>query len=438
MKPFVIAVPVYLLRTSGFGLFLACLCAFQLKAQSGNLAEVMRYKGIWGYVDASTVRATQHGVAIALTVRTVAPGSGLLFLSTVIAITDRGIDTVPLGDRLCSQAVVWRDTVFSALYTVHDTVFIATALQGHSEKSYVVAGRKRLATNINCIDGSLSIYDVNEGITFLLNQTDSIHKPIPYGDAIHLEMFSLKGDIYLFPEVEAPRYIPFGTNSSIAVDSAYDRASTKVYFNNVSVINDSVVWIDQKSRRWALSMTTRDHTVTQYAESKDSPLGGCAGRWGYLSVSPYSSNPADDEEYTSQIVVRYTHGNGIAVLDTIHRPYIHRSGLGVGWWNGSFYFTAEVRDSGAPYESAESIIYKYTEPIPVVSVEDQLPNSEKADLAERLAFTQEAYANWRDGLGAEVTVYDLLGNEVHGFVVPHTGVYCVRGLGKVWLVSVTP
>ncbi|MBC8124700.1 MAG: hypothetical protein H7X70_03100, partial [Candidatus Kapabacteria bacterium] len=267
-------------------MLLAGICSFQLSAQSGNLEEVMRYKGIWGFSHSSTVRATQHGVAIALTVHGIRPNGRPWYPSTVIAITDRGIDTVPLGDRRCSQAVVWKDTVFSALYAEPDTVFVATALQDLSEKSYVIAGGNRLATNINCIDGSLSIFDFNRGVTFMLDQTDSIYNATPHYDERYLEMFSLKGDIYIFPDAQGLRLIPFGTITSLIFDPTYGETSIKTRAHNVSVIGDSVVWIDEKSRRWALSMTTRNHVVTQYVESKDSPRGGCAGRWGFLSVSP--------------------------------------------------------------------------------------------------------------------------------------------------------
>ncbi len=425
----------FILRSIFSCLMLICVFGLEAFGQSGNLEEVMRYKGIWGYFAASTVRATHHGVAIALTLHDTS-GARLRYRSTVIAFTERGIDTVPLDNRRCSQAVVWRDTVFAALYSSRDTVFTAAALVDGGQRNYVTPGSWNLATSIQCLDGSLSIFDASRGITLYLSQNDA--PQIIYDDSRHQDAFSLGGDVYYFPVPGTPRCRFLGTKSSIELDTVVKDSNHKSLCHNVTVIDDSVVWIDVKSRRWALSMSTRNHQVTQSRKLKERTYGGCAGRWGYLYVSQFESNPYNDTEIANQFVVQYSHGDTNFLVDTVRIPNIHRSGIGVGWWNGAFYFTAEVRDSGAPYETAESIIYKYTEPIPVVSVEDQLSTRTYSQLAERLAFTQDAYANWKDGLGADVTVYDLFGNEVRGFVVPHMGVYCVRGLGKVWLVTVTP
>lgn len=104
---------------------------------------------------------------------------------------------------------------------------------------------------------------------------------------------------------------------------------------------------------------------------------------------------------------------------------------GGGWWDGKFYVAFSI-DSGRT-----TVMYSITEPQPVVSVSEQQQAKLNFTKPERLVFTQEAYANWLAGLGTDVSVFDLLGNEVVE-LVPRPGVLCVRSTSSWWVVAVLP
>lgn len=155
-----------------------------------------------------------------------------------------------------------------------------------------------------------------------------------------------------------------------------------------------------------------------------------------MLVSVSSTNTRGFGYYDS-LVVLYQRFGAAPVRDIIKIPNTIRWGYGIGWWKGAFYFTVEKIDSASPknWDSTTTILYKYTEPTPTVSVSDEVPNNSRDWVTDRLMFTNDAYQQWLSGLGSNVSVYDLLGNAIPSNE-PLTGVVCVRESNNMWLVSV--
>ncbi|MBP7093177.1 MAG: hypothetical protein KBB72_03915 [Candidatus Kapabacteria bacterium] len=415
-----------------------------VNGQTGNLSEVLRFNGSKdkSFSGVSILRANQDGVAVSLT-RLGGDGSGgfRYYPNHVVAITNRGIDTINFGSKRIPQSVVWGDSLYSAIQLSIDTVYVATSLVDHGKRFSVDSGgKRRYGVSINSVDGSMCLYDTHDKITVWKEKWGSLSNKKNVPELEDIEMFSLRGDVFLL-SANTNYMIPFESYTPENIRSNGSQADSYQPSINVTVLDDSVVWIDKSMHRWSVSLKTGQVSASPITSNRLTLGGFCAGRYGYFALCSYECNiKVDSQGYWDSLVVQYQGGDNSIYHDTIRVSKMTRWGAGVGWWNGAFYFTIEKVDSASPanWDSTTTIIYKYTEPIPVVSVEDQLSTRTYSQLAERLAFTQDAYASWRDGLGADVTAYDLLGNEVRGFVVPRPGVYCVRGLGKVWLVSVTP
>jgi hypothetical protein len=411
-------------------------------AQVSGLQEVLRFDGAKDnqMSGVSILRANQHGVAVSLT-RFGSNGAGSLgYLSnSVIAITERGTQVIDLGSLRCPQSVIWGDSVYSVLRLTTDTVFVATSLVDKGMHFYVDSGgTARRGQVINNIDGSLCLYDSKKKILVWRepwgNPTNATRVP----ELEDIEMFSLRGDVYLVSGY-TNYMIPYDTQTSVYFQPNGQREKFAPTIN-VTILEDSVVWMDLGLNRWSVSMQTgQAHGQSVSADiANGSP--SAVGRYGCFTLCSYKCDVQPNTRgfgYYDSLVVLYQPFGAAPISDIIKIPNIIRWGYGIGWWKGAFYFTIEVIDSASPknWDSTITILYKYTEPTPTVSVSDEVPNYSREQFADRLMFTNEAYRRWLSSLGPDVSVYDVLGNAIPSNE-PLTGIVCVRSSNKLWLVSV--
>jgi len=395
-----------------------------------GLEEVGRYQGVAFRFPIPNLRANQYGVALALTSKRRGPDSMVYFPNTVIALTQRGVDTIDLGAGVPAQAVIWKDTVYASVSKVKDTLVKSVSLDDRGQSGIAVPYEAPMGHIINCVDGSLCFGDwKGEGINVRRSASDTLTSCGSARIELDvLEIFSITGDVYKLTQAET-WHVPYGEKDGTRLsNNAGNRMNNR---NNVSVIQDSVVWYDDDRTRWAVSLKDQGYTSTKFSGTTNVRAGGCAGQRGYFNLQPLGSGGL----WFSNIEIGYTNGLDVHVVDTLIVPYTRLSANGVGWWNGAFYFTAEVRDTVTPEENTITILYKYTEPTPTVSVSDEVPNNSRDWVTDRLMFTNDAYQQWLSGLGSNVSVYDLLGNAIPSNE-PLTGVVCVRESNKMWLVSV--
>lgn len=415
-------------------MMLMAIAGVVCSAQSGNVEEVLRTRGVGllKWFSMGNVRATPDGVAITLqTFSQRANGSLLIDSSFVLTITARGVDTVSLKRRQISQSVIYGDKLYTALYNVRDTLMIETVVITGTEKSFVRENARSRSVSINCIDGSIALHDLSVGYYVW---KDAMSAPMLLVDPFDIgsrEAFSIHGDLYILHESGVVRLV-YGESRTVRLD---DECAIRKYSEliNPTIRRDTICWNDY-NRSTCMSMNTRSFTCRESVPSIRA--NSCLGDYGSLIISPQQAESPFNDYSTNQFAISYVRQSGDTIRDTIYQPYMHSIGAGVGWWNGAFYFTAEVRDSGSPYESATSIIYKYTEPKPVVSVEEE-PNPVRSIKPERIALTQGAFELWVSSLGEGVEICDVLGREIQQReVVP--GVLLVRRYEHWWVVNVRP
>jgi hypothetical protein len=362
--------------------------------------------------------------------------------SFVLCIRADGIHRAEMGDVVVVQAITWNDKLYSLACRNNDLVFVSD-LSGGNLSSFEVLPKYKgwFPMSISCIDGAFAVNDNANGV-YIWNDSTKNVSIIPYtspslGFSYYDFVFAVDTTVYVFD----------GTNKVYVIGpSAKKKLWTTDYggmpspYQNVSVIGDAVKWVGVDSTIASLSLT--DQTISRV---KVPPVCercvSYVGAYGVLSIDPQGQRIGYDKDDTTKsirkdrFVISYNGVRG-AVRDTVLLPNIVSIAGGVAWWNGSFYFTGEVRDVGAPLETTETIVYRFEEPTPTSSVGNELEASNSKDnVSTSIMIRTREFGGWLQRLDVHPFVYDVQGRHVDHQAIS-VGTYCVQSGKRTYLVVV--
>ncbi len=421
-------------------LLTALAAAGSCYAQVSRLQQVTRVRG--GHIqyqgNRGNVKSTTQGMCIALGI---GHNQQMYDSAFVLCIRADGMHRVEMGELDVVQAITWNDKIYSLACRNNDLVFVSDISGGNLSSLEVLPKYKGwFPMSISCIDGAFAVNDNANGV-YIWNDSTKDVRIIPYtspslGFSYYNCVFAVDTTVYVFD----------GTNEVYVIGpSAKKKLWTTDYggmpspYQNVSVIGDAVKWVGVDSTIASLSL--KDQTI-----SRVKVLPVCercvsyVGAYGVLSIDPQGQRIGYDEDDTTKsirkdrFVITYNGVRGTA-RDTVLLPNIVSIAGGVAWWNGAFYFTAEVRDVGAPLETTETIVYRYEEPTPTSSVGIE----QHATPSQRLhpAYSRGDFITWLSHLEGTVEVCDTFGSTIDSRDV-HPGCVVVRNENTTWVVMVLP
>ncbi len=328
--------------------FLMSICT--TSAQVGPV-EVLRLKGHERF-NTPPLRVSEDGVALCVS-------NGFTQKSTLVGVVAGGATRILTIVGLdLEHAVIEGDRLFCAVRRSNpDSVLFSRRLDTNDRYYYPIINNRGPArvSLISSVGGNVVAYDELSGPILFDSSLANPRRIMPdWESSFHdyYEVFALRDTTYMLGTTHL-RKIANATG-----ESKIDGSTGRLSGNSVSVVDDSVRWIDVNGMLWSVNIEDHGSKVRRVVHA-DPWVTACAGRHGLL-VFPGRRDSAEKRtlayvRYESDTVLTFT-VPGCA--DTACLPSI--SGVS-GWRDGIFYFVYAESDTA-------KVLYQFVEPDTLTSV----------------------------------------------------------------------
>lgn len=403
---------------NAFYLLLAILTSICTTSAQVGAVEVLRLKGHERF-DTPPLRVSEDGVVLCVS-------NGYSQKSTLIGVAAGGVTRIlTVVDLDLTHAVVTGDRLFCAVRRSNpDSVLLSETLNANDRHYYPIINERGPAriSLISSVGGNVVAYDELRGpVLFDLTLANPRIIMPNWESSWHdyYEIFSLRDTTYMIGTTHLRKIA--NATGEWKIDGSTGRLSG----NSISVVDDSVRWIDSKGMLWSVNIENHGCKVRKVVQA-DPWVTACAGRNGLLLFL----GVWDAVDKRTLAYVRYERDTVVTFTvpgcsDTACLPAI--SGVS-GWRDGVFYFVNAESDTA-------KVLYQFVEPDPLTSVN---PDSNPAVETPRTFSLIMSAKDFIDRAYAKdvQSCTDLNGREISINDVHENGIYYVRSGDTQYLVMV--